>query len=106
MNAFDSLPRRSRAKQTSIGGLILAGAATLYAIAQPKLNERYGWDLPGLSGANPPAAGTGAPAQVNPTRAAPAPVAPAPAARTWAADTIPGTARGPAERGTTGWGGA
>lgn len=80
MNAFDSLPRRSRAKQTSIGGLILAGAATLYAIAQPKLNERYGWDLPGLSGANPPAAGTGAPAQVNPTRAAPAPVAPAPAA--------------------------
>lgn len=80
MNAFDSPPRRSRAKQTSIGGLILAGAATLYAIAQPKLNERYGWDLPGLSGANPPAAGTGAPAQVNPTRAAPAPVAPAPAA--------------------------
>lgn len=84
MNAFDSPPRRSRAKQTSIGGLILAGAATLYAIAQPKLNERYGWDLPGLSGANPPAAGTGAPsqtrpAQVNPTRAAPAPVAPAPA---------------------------
>ena len=79
MNAFDSPPRRSRAKQTSIGGLILAGAATLYAIAQPKLNERYGWDLPGLSGANPPAAGTGAPAQVNPTRAAPAPAAPAPA---------------------------
>ncbi len=79
MNAFDSPPRRSRAKQTSIGGLILAGAATLYAIAQPKLNERYGWDLPGLSGANPPAAGTGAPAQASPTRAAPAPVAPAPA---------------------------
>lgn len=84
MNAFDSPPRRSRAKQTSIGGLILAGVATLYAIAQPKLNERYGWDLPGLSGANPPAAGTGAPsqtrpAQVNPTRAAPAPAAPAPA---------------------------
>ena len=84
MNAFDSPPRRSRAKQTSIGGLILAGAATLYAIAQPKLNERYGWDLPGLSGANPPAAGTGAPsqtrpAQASPTRAAPAPAAPAPA---------------------------
>lgn len=84
MNAFDSPPRRSRAKQTSIGGLILAGAATLYAIAQPKLNERYGWDLPGLSGANPPAAGTGPPsqtrpAQANPTPATPTPAAPAPA---------------------------
>ena len=80
MNAFDSPPRRSRAKQTSIGGLILAGAATLYAIAQPKLNERYGWDLPGLSGANPPAAGTGAPSQTRPAQASPTPAAPAPAA--------------------------
>lgn len=97
MNAFDSPPRRSRAKQTSIGGLILAGAATLYAIAQPKLNERYGWDLPGLSGANPPAAGTGAPAQVNPTRAAPAPVAPATAAPAPAAPApaAPAPAPGP-----------
>lgn len=79
MNAFDSPPRRSRAKQTSIGGLILAGAATLYAIAQPKLNERYGWDLPGLSGANPPAAGTGPPSQARPAPATPTPAAPAPA---------------------------
>lgn len=79
MNAFDSPPRRSRAKQTSIGGLILAGAATLYAIAQPKLNERYGWDLPGLSGANPPAAGTGPPSQTRPAPATPTPAAPAPA---------------------------
>lgn len=82
MNAIDSPPRRSRAKQTSIGGLILAGAATLYTIAQPKLNERYGWNLPGLSGSNPSGAGTDAPARATPPPATPVAPAPAPGPRT------------------------
>lgn len=80
MNAIDSPPRRSRAKQTSIGGLILAGAATLYTIAQPKLNERYGWNLPGLSGSTPSGAGTDAPQQTKPKQTTPARATPAPAA--------------------------
>lgn len=92
MNAFDSPPRRSRAKQTSIGGLILAGAATLYAIAQPKLNERYGWDLPGLSGANPSGAGADSPQQTRAAQTTPAQTAPA---RSTPAPTAPPPAPGP-----------
>lgn len=35
-------------KPRSLGGLALVALMALYAIAQPALNERFGWQLPGL----------------------------------------------------------
>ncbi len=41
--------RRSTAKQSTIGGLILAGVVAAYAFGQPILNQQMGWNLPALT---------------------------------------------------------
>jgi hypothetical protein len=35
-------------KPRTLGGLVLVGLMALYATAQPALNQRFGWQLPGL----------------------------------------------------------
>lgn len=49
MNRSDTPPPRPHGKQTSLGGLVLLIVAlVVYSFAQPRLNARFGWNLPGL----------------------------------------------------------
>lgn len=46
----DSVARRQKptARSTTVGGAALAVLIAIYAVAQPILNERLGWQLPGV----------------------------------------------------------
>lgn len=45
--------RRGRAKSTTMGGAAVALLVAFYAVAQPVLNDRFGWQLPGVQEAAP-----------------------------------------------------
>lgn len=45
---MDKTVRKRPAGRKSIGSIVVIVAVSLYAFAQPHLNERYGWNLPGL----------------------------------------------------------
>lgn len=43
-----STARKRPNKSTTVGGVALAVLVAVYAVAQPVLNERFGWQLPGV----------------------------------------------------------
>jgi len=86
MTAEQPLPRAKRGGRKSIGGLALALLVAVYAVAQPQLNARFGWQLPGFS----PATQT-EPSSERPPSERPPAVAP-PTARGPSGTTAPGTA--------------
>ncbi|TVP95984.1 MAG: hypothetical protein EA381_17875 [Planctomycetaceae bacterium] len=49
MTAEQPFPRAKRGGRKSIGGLALALLVAAYAVSQPQLNDRFGWQLPGFS---------------------------------------------------------
>jgi len=51
-----SIRQQRIAKSTTVGGAVMAVFLAVYAVAQPILNERLGWQLPGIQQPAHPAA--------------------------------------------------
>lgn len=49
MTTEQPFPPAKRGGRKSIGGLVLALLVAVYAVAQPRLNDHFGWQLPGFS---------------------------------------------------------